>query len=179
VRPRHRRKQAFAQPPYNFEIFPVSDVLAGLTFLPSYPDRVPHHHVTREQTVVTSAAIFVTAIAPLAWLPSFPSWGMRTRLPRGAYPSYTGPPLSYQMVVAQSLAWQAHFPDRVPHRRLPLLGGFFWAIDPSIPAGAIPCVDLGLETFGSPALLVQMLTVPTMIEEGLGTPALIDEDLCP
>jgi hypothetical protein len=177
-RPARRRGQAFAQPPYNPAIFPVPDVLAGLTFLPRYPDRVSHHHTTHEQTGVASAAVFVPAIASLAWLPTFPAWGGRTRLPRGAQQAYAGPPLGYQMVVAQSLAWQARYPDRVPHRRLPKPGGCCWAIDPSIPASAMPCVDLGLETFGSPALLAQAFTHPTLIEEGLGAPALIDEDLC-
>ena len=167
-----------SQPPYNAEIFPVVDVLAALTFLPSYPDRVPHLRVAREQMTVTTAAIFVTAIAPLAWLPFYPSRGARTRLPLGAYLSYAAPPLGYQMVVAQSLAWQARYPDWIPHQRPPAPAGLFWTIDPSIAAAGEFCVDLALDTFASSTLLAQTLTVPTMIEEGLGTAQLLDEDLC-
>lgn len=176
---RAARGEALASlPPYTTAVFPVPDVLASLTFLPSFPDRVPHLRVTREQTSVTTAAILVTAIAPQAWLPSYPPWGARTRVPLGAYPSYSAPPLGMQVVIAQSLAWQARFPGSVPHRRPPAPAGLFWTIPPEIPAAAVPCVAFGLETFGSPALRAQALTTPTIIEEGLGTTTLLDEDVC-
>lgn len=170
---------SLASPPYNAAIFPVVDVLAGLTFLPSYPDRVPHLRIPREQTGVTTAAIFVTAIHPLAWLPVYPQRVPRRRLSLGGHLSYAAPPLGYQMVVAQSLAWQARFPSSVPHRLPPKPAGLFWTIDPSIAAAGVFCVDLALDTFASPTLLAQTLTVPAMIEEGLGTAQLLDEDLCP
>ena len=177
---RRRLGEALASlPPYTTAVFPVPDVLASLTFLPSYPDRVPHLRVTREQMAVMTGAIFVTAIHPLVWLPRLPPWGARTRLPLGAYLAYAAPPLSYQMVVAQSLAWSARYPDRVFHDRPPAPAGLFWTIDPSIAAAGEFCVDLALDTFASPTLLAQALTVPAMIEEGLGTAQLLDEDLCP
>ena len=180
--PRRRRRlgEALASlPPYTTAVFPVPDVLASLTFLPHYPDRVPHLRVTREQTAVMTGAIFVTAIAPLAWLPIYPAWGPHRRLSRGGMPFLAAPPPGFFMVVAQSLAWQARFPDRVAHRLPPKPAGLFWTIDPSIAAAGEFCVDLALDTFASPTMLAQALTAPTMIEEGLGTAQLLDEDLCP
>jgi hypothetical protein len=179
--PRRRRRlgEALASlPPYTTAVFPVSDVLAGLTFLPYYPDRVPHLRVTREQMAVMTGATLVTAIAPQSWLPIFPGWGARTRLPLGAQVSYTGPPLGYAAVVAASLAWQAGFPSAVPHRLPPKPAGLFWAIDPSIPAAAAICLDLGLDVFATSTLLTETGTAPALIVEGLASPRLLDEDLC-
>ena len=179
--PRRRRQlgEALASlPPYTTAVFPVADVLASLTFLPFYPDRVPHLRVPREQMTVTTAAIVVTAIHPLVWLPHLPPWGARTRLPLGAYLAYAAPPLSYQMVVAQSLVWQARFPGAVPHRLPPAPAGLFWTIDPTIPAAGEPCVDLALDTWGATGLLAQEVTSAGFSVEGLGSSGLISEDLC-
>jgi hypothetical protein len=178
-RPSPRWPSLAAQPPYNTEIFPVPDVLADLTFLPSFPDQVPHVTTTREQTVVTTAAILVTAIAPLAWLPHYPGTVPHRRLPAGGMLDYTAAPPGYQTGVAASGAWRARYPDAVPHRRPLQPGGSFDAVLPAVAAAGELCVDLGLEGLTTPALLAEALTTPTMIEEGLGTPALLDEDLCP
>jgi hypothetical protein len=179
--PRRRalRGSALAsQPPYSAAIFPVVDVLAGLTFLPAYPDRVPHVRETREQTTVTTSAIFTTILAPAGWFPAYPDQVPHRRLAIGNLPS-AAPPFGYFVVVAQSLAWQARYPDCVAYHRPPLPAGAFWTIGPEIAAAGEPCVALGLDTFGAPALLAQVVSLPALIEEGLGTPALIDEDLCP
>ena len=81
-------------------------------------------------------------------------------------------------VIAQWLAWQAKFPDRVPHRRLLPPAGEFSAINPVVAAGGEPCVDLALDTLDSPALIAQVLTAAGVLSEGLASPALINEDLC-
>jgi len=180
VLPRRRapRWQALAQPPYNTEIFPVPDVLADLTFLPTFPDRVPHLRVTREETWVTSAAITSTALAPLTWLGHYPLMVPHRRLPAGAMQEIAAPPPGYQVVVAASLAWQSHYPSSVPHRRPLQPGGSFSTVDPSVPAGEVLCMDLGLDTLTTTTMLGEALTTPTVLAEGLGTTTVLDEDLC-
>jgi hypothetical protein len=209
-----------SQPPHNSAIFPVPDILASLTFLPSYPDRVPHLRVTRERTVVDIAAWAQLAISPLRWLSTYPSQVPHRRFQVARQIAYTGPPLSQAMVVAAALGWLPRYPDRVPHRRLPARGGearVVTMIVPPIPppapspllawlgcypatvphrrslqpAGApthiaplnvisagICGVTLSLDTCASPALITQVVVASGMVSEGLGSPALIDEDLC-
>lgn len=181
-RPERRRSRLApalaSQPPYSSAIFPVADVLASLTFLPSYPDRVPHLRVPREQTGVTTSAIFTTILAPAGWFPAYPNRVPHRRLATGNMLAVAAPPLGYFMVVAQSLAWQARFPGSVPHRRPPAPAGLFWAIDPSIPAAGEGCVDLALDTWGAPGFLAQAVTTTGVSVEGLGSSGLISEDLC-
>jgi len=167
-----------SQPPYNTEIFPVTDVLAGLTFLPTFPDRVPHTRTTRETTWVTSAAVTATAVHPLVWLGRYPDRVPHRRTPLGAYQFLAAPPPGYLVTVAQRLAWLPKYPDRVPHRRLLPPAGAFWTILPAAAVGTICGVDLAQETFASPALITQALAHPDCLGEGLGAPAFIDEDLC-
>jgi len=167
-----------SQPPYNPAIFPVADILASLTFLPSYPDRVPHLRETREQMIVTTAAILATAVAPLQWLPIYPPWGPRRRLPLGSLPAYMAPPLGEAMVIAQSLAWQAHWPDRVPHRRPPVPGGLTtWAVTPLVAASTVLVVDVLPTGLQSSATAVEGSEESTVAGEGVGTSTLIHEDL--
>lgn len=182
-RPERRRRplaDALAsQPPYSSAIFPVPDVLASLTFLPSYPDRVPHLRVPREQLTVTTAAIFAAAVAPTAWLPIFPDRVPHRRTPLGAHLSCVAPPPGQEVVVAQSLRWLPHWPDRVPHRRSLQPTGMAWGGAPlNVLVGGVCGIDFALETFAAPALITQVVVSSGMVAEGLGSPAFIDEDLC-
>lgn len=167
-----------SQPPYNVGIFPVPDLLATQTFYPIFPDLTPRRPFLREQTTVPAAAIFSTARAPTSWLPSYPALVPRPQLPVAARPEDAGPPLSVQMVIAQSLAWKARYPAQVPPPIFLQLGGFFYAIPPEVAAAAVTCVDLALDTLDQPGLLAESLTLPDFQGEGLGMPTFLGEDLC-
>jgi hypothetical protein len=168
-----------SQPPHTPAIFPVPDDLASLTFLPSFPHRVPHLTTTREQTGASAGAWAVSGVHPLVWQGWAPPQVPTRRTPLGAHPTSSAAPLGQFVVTAQRLGWQARFPDRVPHRRPPVwTGGLLWTVDPSIPAAAVVCTDLAADTLTSPALIAATFTHPRLLNEGLGSPALIDEDLC-
>jgi hypothetical protein len=177
---RSRREGGVAsQPPYNVEIFPVADVLASLTFLPSYPDQVPHLRVPREQLTVTTAAILVTTIHPLVWRPTYPDRVPSRRLPLGGLPSYTASPPGYLVTIAQRMAWQARFPDRVSPRRFHQPAGAAWAGPPlSVIGAGLPCVQLALDTGATTTFIDQGLTTTEALQGGLGSSSLINEDLC-
>ncbi len=175
IRMPRRRESSVADLAYSAEAFPVPDVLAGLTFLPLFPDRVPHLRILRELAQDAWPGEEVSLIFPLVWLGDFPDQVPHRRLPWGAHLPAEAPP-GAGVVVAQSLAWQAQYPSGVPHRFPPNLGGLVWTIAPSL-LGA-PCVHLGLETTATTAFLAEALTLPALLEEGLGSPALIEEDLC-
>lgn len=178
-RRRSRLAPALAsQPPYNFEVFPVPDVLASLTFLPVFPDRVPHLRVTREETGVMTAAQIATIVAPLGWLPIYPLTVPHRQLATGSIPTEAAPPLGVQVLIAQSLTWQPGWPTSVPHHRPLQPGGLTWVPSPTVAAADALCVDLALDTFAAPTLLGQALTTPTALAEGLGTSTFLDEDLC-
>jgi hypothetical protein len=164
-----------SQPPYSTAIFPVPVIAGRLAFLPTFPDRVPHRRVAREQMIFTSAALGASAIGPLSWLSRYPDRVPHRRLPWGAHQEVAAPPLGYQAGVAQSLSWQAYGPDHVSTHRVPLLG-LAWTIDPSLLFA--PCVALGLEGATSSVFLAGALRSPALLGEGLGTPALLNEDLC-
>lgn len=166
------------QPPYNTGIFPVPDLLAGLTFLPRFPDRVPHVVEPREQLIVTTAAIFVTAVAPESWLPIYPVIVPRPRLSAAARPSITEAPPSVQVVIAQSLAWGAGYPSRVPRVMSRQPDGAFSTVTPLVAASTIVCSELVNEALRSPVFLSPVLRSPGVVREGLTRPQLIAEALC-
>lgn len=168
-----------SQPPHNPAIFPVPDVLASLTFLPSYPDRVPHLRVTRESTLVNTAALVAPALSLLSWSPRYPDRVPHRRTPLGAHLSFVSAPPGQQVLIATSLAWLPYCPDRVPHRRSLQPSGAPTHVAPlnTVSAG-VCCVEFGLDTCASPALIVQIVVTPGMVAEGVGSPAFIDEDLC-
>lgn len=176
--PRHRRVRAWdvAFIVHSTEAYPVPDLLVGLTFLPWFPDQVSHRRLLPAGTSAVSGAYAPFVTGPLAWLAHYPDRVPVHRPPYG--PSVAAPPPGAQVVIAQRLAWQARFPDQVPHRRPLQPGGDFSAIAPVVAAGGLPCVELGLDRFASPTFTDQALGVPTALREGLGTPALINEDLC-
>jgi hypothetical protein len=168
-----------SQPPYNIEIFPVPDLLAALTFFPSFPDQVPRHRVPRSESTVTTAAIFTAAVAPLAWLPTFPDRVPHRRMRLGSHLSCVAAPPGQQVLIGTSLEWLPSWPSQVPHRRSLQPAGAPPYIAPLNTVSAGLCgVELGLETCASPALITQIVVTPGLVSEGLGSPAFIDEDLC-
>jgi hypothetical protein len=171
---RVRQGPALAQPP---RIFSAPDLLATLTFLPCFPDQVPHR---RSQIAWTERIIppFTAAIAPSAWRPIYPDRVPHLRLRAAAQPAYFEPPPSVQVLIAQSLTWRAIFPDRVVHHRPVDGGGSFDAIAPTTVAAGMGCLQLIDEALMSPAFVSERLTSPSFLAEALGSPALINEDLC-
>jgi hypothetical protein len=197
-------------------------VLGDLTFLPTYPDRVPHLRVTRETTWVTSAAVSVPKTVPppdllatmdwfpcypdrvphrrslirepagtmdaalafaatetVTWLPVYPDQVPRRRLSTAARAQFFTAPSPDAQVVAQQLGWLPVFPSRVPHRVVYRpTGGFIWTIPPEIPAGGVPCLDLGLEGVVSTTLTPEVIGFSDLIEEGLDFTTLLGEDVC-
>lgn len=181
--PRRRSTAAYAPAvfwaPFSTEAYPVPDVLAGLTFLPSYPDLVPHPRWRRSQYEVNTGALLSTAVAPVAWLPVFPSRVPRRRLSVVARPSCFAPPAGAVVVVAQRQAWKARFPDRVSHQRPPVLAGSFWTIPPFAPAWAIGCgVHLAGDMLTTPLIVAEATTLTDLtLEVGTST-TLLGEGLC-
>lgn|SRR3990167_1178024 len=165
-----------SQPPYTTAIFPVTDVLASLTFAPVYANRAPARRAPHE-TMVWTTPLGPLPVSPLSWLPILSSALIR-RPPRGCWVD-SAPPPSTQVVIAQSLAWQARGTDQRPVARgLPtrLRRALTWTVDPTILTA--PCVDLGLEAVATTDLLNEALASPALIDEALGTPTLLNEDLC-
>jgi hypothetical protein len=182
VLPRRRSLQGPAlasQPPYNAEIFPVPDVLAGLTFLPTFPDRVPHTRTPREMTWATSAAVTSTAVRPLSWGPTYPDRVPHRRFRLGNVLSLAAPPPGQQVYIATSLAWMPRYPDWVAHHRaLQPAGATAFVAPLTIVSSGYPCIDLALDTCTTPTILAQGVTTSAFSQEGLGSPGFIDENFC-
>lgn len=175
-----------SRPPFSAAIFPVPDILANLTYLPSYPDLTPHRmahsHIPREQQGATVPPIDPSVIAPLAWLAILPAWRAPRSYPAVARPDLAPdlavPPPGEQVVVAQALGWRPIWPEwsvaHFLHPWLPAAEG--WSVDPSLLT--IACVALGLETTATTGMITETLTAPALIDEGFGAPRLIDEEIC-
>lgn len=174
---RRLRLEGGSAPPFTAKTIPVPDVLATRTFFPTYPGQVPHRRSQVARAELLEPFLFPAALAPEGWLPIYPGMVSHRRLtaPR---PTLFEPPPGALVVVAQSLAWQAKYPDRVAHHRPPTLGGSFDAISPTVAAAGETCVHLIDAGFTTPALLAATLTATGFAEETLTTPGLVTEDLC-
>jgi hypothetical protein len=88
------------------------------------------------------------------------------------------PPPGTQVVIAQSLAWQAKYPSQVHHTRPPNPGGTIESVNPGIAASGILCIELTPLGLTAPQLFGPALTIPVMLDAALGTPSLLGGDLC-
>lgn len=171
-----RPKDSVFMVPISQSVIPATDVLATKWFLPVYPHRVARK-TWIDRTFITSAAWLDYIAHPLSWLPIYPAQVPKTR-PARKHPSEFEPPPSVQVIIAQSMAWAPHFPDRVHRTRLQALGGVFYAIPPSVPAAAVVCLNWGLESLTTSALVDEGVTFSTLINERLTTSTLTDEEVC-
>lgn len=96
--------------------------LGDLTFLPSYPDRVPHVVTTRESTWATSAAVSVPVTIPIPaildaqmWLPIYPSRVPHSRVSRAQQGSMLA---ALAVAATNPVSWLPAYPVTVPARRL-------------------------------------------------------------
>lgn len=180
--PRRRRPLAggiAAMPPWNTGIFPIPDLLAGLTFKAVFPDAVPHRRTPlASYEVSTGALFFVGVVHPTAFLPRYPDTVPHRRLSAAHHPAVAEPPPSQGIVVAQSLAWQARYPPNVVRRLRQPMAGAFYTIPPEVAAGAVVCLTWISQDVTVPTFLNEDLTVPSFLGEGLAQPSFLDEDLC-
>jgi len=172
-----RWAQAVGEVEHAVAVFPIPDILASQTFWPSFPDRVATTETARRHTDATLAAWSVTAIHPLAWTAVYPDRVAPRALPRAAHPAEAAPPPGQGVVVAQTLAWEAVTPARVPVWRLLDPGGQPWIPDLET-LGLVPCLHLAEDAATTTALTDETLTVTALLDGELVRTALIDEDLC-
>lgn len=163
--------------PFTAQTIPVPDILAGLTYQATYPNQVPHRRSQVARTAWTNPP-YTAAIAPTGWQPTFPNQVPHRRLSVAARPSVFEPNPGAGVVVAQQMAWQAHYPDRVSHTLPPNVGGALESINPVVAASGIHCVEVTPLALTFPILLGAALTVPGMLAPVLGTPSLTEGDLC-
>jgi hypothetical protein len=179
----HRRlpRPGYSVAPFTVAVIPVPLIAGRLAFLPTFPDRVPHHRQPVSRSALVQPLLFEAAIDPVSWTPTFPARttaGLSPRHKIAAWPSVFAPPPAELVLAAQRLAWTPRYPSQVPHTDPPNEGGSFAAILPAVAAAGEPCVELIDVALTSPALITQVLTTTGFLQEALGTPALLQEDLC-
>jgi hypothetical protein len=179
--PHRRHKQpSYAVAPFTAVTIPVPLIAGRLAFLPTFPDSVPHHRV-QGLKLAASLPDFSAALNPVSWAPTYPArttGGLSPRHRVAAWPSVFAPPPGELVNIAKRMAWSPRFPAQVPHTDPPNEGGSFAAILPTVAAAGEQCVELVDVGLTAPALITETLTTTGFLQEALGTPALINEDLC-
>lgn len=171
--PARRRDTSPAFLPHASAVYPVPNILASLTFFPRFPDRVPALRLPREG--MAAGLVDPLAFSPLVWLPVFP---LRVPvIPPRLQGLASDPTFGAGLAIAASLAWQAVYPERVPHLTLFDVGGEAFWVDPSL-LGLAPCVHVALDQAAQTGFIAAQLPSTTMLAPSVTTTDLIDEDLC-
>jgi hypothetical protein len=111
------RSQYVAWAPFSYEAYPTADLLAGLTFQPTFPDRMPRQPVKRQRFEVVTGALVTPAVAPVSWLPIYPNTVPRRKLSPALRTSYTTPTFGWGAVIAQQMAWRFVPPVQIRYRQ--------------------------------------------------------------
>ena len=127
--PRRPPPQATFSVPFSSEAYPVTDVLANRTFLPSYPDRVSRLPARIWTALRSGSAPLGYVNLGLGWWPVLPP-SPRVRLRVTQPPAATAPPLSAHVVIAQRMAWAPRMPAWNIHVR-PTASQFSFLVDPT------------------------------------------------
>jgi hypothetical protein len=107
------------------EAFPVvwsPDILTGLTFVSSFPDRVPHSRWPRSSYEIWPTFAYAIypipdLLADLTYAPIFPDRVPSPRWPRSQYEAVSAAALEPALAPT---AWIPVYPDRLYDRRLPI-----------------------------------------------------------
>lgn len=127
--------------PFSTEAYPVTDVLANLTFLPSYPDTIDRRPARIWTAVRSGSAPLGYVNLGLGWLPILPPLPARLR-PRQQPLAAAAPPPSAYVVIAQRMAWAPRMPAWNPQVP-PTATQFSFLVDPTtVIAAEEDCVQL-------------------------------------
>jgi hypothetical protein len=177
VRPRPRALPGAPPVEWIFFLPPVPDVLASLTFAPTYPAWLPARTSPRRWTTERTSATIEPAAAPTAWTPVVTDRTPRPPPRAALHPAFFQPPPGQALVVAAQGTWRAVYPAQFP-RAWRLTAGGIWTVEPTITYAALGCLELAFDHVASTTLTAEALTATTLILEALASPTLIGEDLC-
>lgn len=158
-------------------LLPFSDI--KMAWLPTYTDHTPRRRPIYPNWIgVDTGATFVSAIAPISWMPTLLNFLNAPRLHQ-TYAVYKGDALSGQdMDVAQKMAWD--FRPKAPFFMRPRLrtGHIALVVPTAVIAAGEPCVELIDVDFTAPTLVAEAVTYSTLLAETFTVPDLITENLC-
>lgn len=156
------------------------DILATLTFFPVAPASTPPHKHTACR-MPSGQPVFTAATEPLSWLPTFPARQPRRHLDPALRQAYGTPPPGELVNTAKQLRWLPRFPDRAPRRRVAALGQSSQAPfvpPPTLVAGETCHVALIAQVTTAPTFLQETFTAPGLTPEAAASTTFLNERIC-
>lgn len=150
----------------------------SLAFLPTYPNRVPHHPMPVSRSTLTQPPEFPAAVAPLAWLPRMPDQVPHRRLASAQQPPGVLPPPGELIAIAQRLAWLPRYPATIHRTHALQPAGVVLPFVPSQIAAGVGCLEWADGDLAASVLVAQTVRASGFVQEALGVPSLVAEDLC-